>query len=45
MTLSTPGGGSPAPDAFTGRAVPVTGAGDGLGREIALGAAGQGTAR
>ena len=43
MTLSTPGGGSPAPDAFTGCAVPVTG--DGLGREIALGAAGQGTAR
>ena len=45
MTLSTPGGDSPAPDAFTGRAVPVTGAGDGLGREIALGVAGQGTAR
>ena len=45
MTLSTPGGDSPAPDAFTGRAVPVTGAGDGLGRETALGAAGQGTAR
>ena len=45
MTLSTSGGDSPAPDAFTGRAVLVTGAGDGLGREIALGVAGQGTAR
>ena len=39
MTISIPGGYSPAPDAFASRAVLVTGAGDGLGREIALGAA------
>ena len=42
MTISIPGDYSPAPDAFAGRAVLVTGAGDGLGREIALGAAGCG---
>ena len=39
MTTSIPGDYSPAPDAFADRAVLVTGAGDGLGREIALGAA------
>ena len=39
MTISIPGGYSPAPDAFAGRVVLVTGAGGGLGREIALGAA------
>ena len=39
MTTSIPGDYSPAPDAFAGRAVLVTGAGDGLGREVALGAA------
>ena len=39
MTISIPGGYSPAPDAFAGRAVLVTGAGGGLGCEVALGAA------
>ena len=39
MTLSIPGHYSPAPDAFAGRTVLVTGAGDGLGREVALRAA------
>ena len=39
MTISIPGDYSPAPDAFSGRAVLVTGAGDGFGREVALGAA------
>ena len=39
MTVSIPGDYSPAPDAFAGRAVLVTGAGDGLGRSVAIGAA------
>ena len=39
MTISIRGDYSPAPDAFAGRTVLVTGAGDGLGREVALGAA------
>jgi len=39
MTLSIPGDYLPAPNAFEGRAVLVTGAGDGLGRCVALGAA------
>ena len=43
MTSSTnpsiPGGYHPAPGAFTDRTVLVTGAGDGLGRSVALGAA------
>ena len=36
MTLSIPVGYSPAPDAFAGRTVLVTGAGGGLGRSVAL---------
>ena len=39
MTLSIPGDYVPAPDAFAGRAVLVTGAGGGLGRCVAVGAA------
>ena len=39
MTVSIPGDHSPAPGAFAGRAVLVTGAGDGLGRSVAIGAA------
>lgn len=39
MVPSIPGDYRPAPDAFTGRTVLVTGAGDGLGRSVALGAA------
>ena len=38
MTVSVPCGYSPAPDAFSGRTVLVTGAGSGLGRCVALGA-------
>lgn len=39
MTVSFPGDHSPAPGAFAGRAVLVTGAGAGLGRSVAIGAA------
>ena len=39
MTLSIPGDYVPAPDAFAGRAVLVTGAGGGLGQCVAVGAA------
>ena len=39
MTTTIPGDYRPAPDAFAGRAILVTGAGDGLGRSVALGAA------
>ena len=39
MTVSVPGGYSPAPDAFSGRTVLVTGAGGGLGRSVSFGAA------
>ena len=39
MTISFPGDHSPAPGAFAGRAVLVTGAGAGLGRSVAIGAA------
>lgn len=39
MTASIPGDYAPAPDAFAGRVVLVTGAGGGLGRCVALGAA------
>ena len=39
MTVSIPGDHSPAPGAFAGRTVLVTGAGDGLGRSVAIGAA------
>ena len=39
MTDSIPGDYAPAPGAFAGRTVLVTGAGDGLGRCVALGAA------
>ena len=39
MTVSIPGDHTPAPGAFAGRAVLVTGAGDGLGRSVAIGAA------
>ena len=39
MTVRIPGDHSPAPGTFAGRAVLVTGAGDGLGRSVALGAA------
>ena len=39
MSLRIPGDYSPAPEAFAGRAILVTGAGDGLGRSVALGAA------
>ena len=39
MRVRIPGAYSPAPEAFAGRAVLVTGAGDGLGRGVALGAA------
>ena len=39
LTVSIPGDYSPAPDTFAGRAVLVTGAGDGLGRSVAIGAA------
>ena len=39
MTVSVPADYSPAPDAFAGRTVLVTGAGGGLGRSVALGAA------
>ena len=39
MTSRIPGDYSPAPEALAGRAVLVTGAGDGLGRSVALGAA------
>ena len=42
MTISIPGDYSPAPDAFAGRTVLVTGAGGGLGREVSLGAARRG---
>ena len=38
MSLGIPGDYAPAVDAFTGRAVLVTGAGGGLGRSVALGA-------
>ena len=39
MTTSIPGDYLPAPDAFAGRTVLVTGAGGGLGRGVAIGAA------
>ena len=39
MVPSIPGDYRPAPGAFSGRTVLVTGAGDGLGRSVALGAA------
>ena len=39
MTVSIPGDYSPVRGAFAGRAVLVTGAGDGLGRSVAIGAA------
>lgn len=39
MRVRIPPDHSPAPGSFTGRAVLVTGAGDGLGRSVALGAA------
>ena len=39
MTIAVPGDYAPEADAFAGRAVLVTGAGDGLGRSVALGAA------
>ena len=39
MIVSIPGDHSPAPGAFAGRTVLVTGAGDGLGRSVAIGAA------
>lgn len=39
MTVSIPADYSPAPDAFAGRTVLVTGAGDGLGRSVAIVAA------
>ena len=39
MTVSVPVGYSPAPGAFSGRTVLVTGAGGGLGRSVALAAA------
>ena len=42
MITSIPGGYSPAPDAFAGRAVLVTGAGDGFGRSVACSAARRG---
>ena len=39
MTVTIPGDYRPAPDAFAGRSILVTGAGDGLGRSVALGSA------
>lgn len=39
MSVSIRGDHRPAPDAFAGRTVLVTGAGDGLGRSVAIGAA------
>ena len=42
MIECIPGDHTPAPEALAGRAVLVTGAGDGLGRSVALGAAGCG---
>ena len=39
MTVTIPGDHRPPPDAFAGRSILVTGAGDGLGRSVALGAA------
>ena len=39
MSLRIPGDYSPAPEGFAGRTILVTGAGDGLGRSVALGAA------
>ena len=39
MTVTIPGEYRPAPDAFAGRSILVSGAGDGLGRSVALGSA------